>query len=245
MCLNFKQNYLKVRCVYYYAKTDIDYSNTIIYKIICNDSNVTDVYVGHTTNFVQRKRSHKQNSISDKSGNYNCKLYQVIRSNGGWYNWKMSIVNFFDCKDQYEAREKEQEYFVSLNATLNSIEPMPTPKTNLKNITVFSCEKCKYSTSNKGQWVKHINTLKHTNDNQTPVDINCCMKKNTDIFICEKCFKKFKHTSSLSRHKKMCPNIGKKEDTQNDNKYNELLNYITKENQDFKKLILEIINKNY
>ena len=39
----------------------------------------------------------------------------------------------------------------------------------------------------------------------------------------------------------MCPNIEKKEDTQNDNKYNELLNYIMKENEEFKKQILEII----
>ena len=27
-------------------KNEIDYSNTIIYKITCNDSNVTDKYVG-------------------------------------------------------------------------------------------------------------------------------------------------------------------------------------------------------
>ena len=26
-------------------KVEIDYSNTIIYKITCNDSNITDVYV--------------------------------------------------------------------------------------------------------------------------------------------------------------------------------------------------------
>ena len=37
----------------------------------------------------------------------------------------------------------------------------------------------------------------------------------------------------------------KQEDSQNDNKYNELLNYIVKENQDFKKQILEIINNKH
>ncbi len=41
-------------------KVEIDYSTTIIYKITCNDSNVTDKYVGHTTNFVQRKHAHKK-----------------------------------------------------------------------------------------------------------------------------------------------------------------------------------------
>jgi hypothetical protein len=109
-------------------KTDIDYSNTIIYKITCKDSLVTDVYVGHTINFVQRKCSHKQSCSNEKSLNYKCKLYEVIRNNGGWTNWHMEIINFYNCRDQREAREKEQEHFVSLNATLNSIEPFPKPK---------------------------------------------------------------------------------------------------------------------
>ena len=108
-------------------KVEIDYSNTIIYKITCKDLNVKDLYVGHTTNFVQRKHSHKQN-CNDVKNPTPCKLYQVIRDNGGWNNWKMEIVSFFECKDHYEARKKEQEYFVLLNATLNSIEPMPKPK---------------------------------------------------------------------------------------------------------------------
>ena len=63
-------------------KTDIDYSNTIIYKITCIDSNVKDLYVGHTTNFVQRKHAHKQSCINKKLSNYECKLYEVIRNNG-------------------------------------------------------------------------------------------------------------------------------------------------------------------
>ena len=93
-------------------KTEIDYSNTIIYKITCKDSNVNDLYVGHTTNFVQRKHAHKQSCINDKSPNHKCKVYEVIRNNGGWDNWNMEIINFFNCYDHYEARQKEQEYFI-------------------------------------------------------------------------------------------------------------------------------------
>jgi hypothetical protein len=37
----------------------IDYSKTIIYKIVCNDLNIKDVYVGHTTNFIKSKALHK------------------------------------------------------------------------------------------------------------------------------------------------------------------------------------------
>ena len=63
-------------------KTDIDYSNTIIYKITCKDPEIKDVYVGHTTNFVQRKHAHKQSCNNQKSSNYDCKLYNTMRERG-------------------------------------------------------------------------------------------------------------------------------------------------------------------
>ena len=119
-------------------KVDIDYSNTIIYKIYCKDHNITDTYVGHTTNFVQRKYAHKQQS--DNINNM-CKLYVFIRNNGGWVNWKMEIVAFYECNNHYEARIREQEFFISLNATLNSIEPMPPKNSIVKsNIIVESTQ---------------------------------------------------------------------------------------------------------
>ena len=36
-------------------KENIDYSKTIIYKIVCKDINIKDCYVGSTTNFTNRK----------------------------------------------------------------------------------------------------------------------------------------------------------------------------------------------
>ena len=106
-------------------KVEIDYSNTIIYKIACKDPLISHVYVGHTTNFVQRKYAHKQTCNNIKSPCYNLKLYKTIRANGNWSNWDMTIINFYNCKDHFEARQKEQEHFAALNATLNSVEPFP------------------------------------------------------------------------------------------------------------------------
>ena len=37
----------------------VDYLNTIIYKIVCKDLSISDVYVGQTTNFTKRKSQHK------------------------------------------------------------------------------------------------------------------------------------------------------------------------------------------
>ena len=73
-------------------KAEIDYSNTILYKIVCKDLKIKDLYVGYTTNYVQRKYAHKQNCNNSKSVNYSYKLYEVIRANGGWNNWDMEII---------------------------------------------------------------------------------------------------------------------------------------------------------
>jgi hypothetical protein len=189
-------------------KTEIDYSNTIIYKIICKDPNVKEVYVGHTTNFVQRKHAHKQSCTNIKSRNYNCKVYDVIRNNNGWENWNMVIVNFFNCKDHYEARMKEQEYFILLNATLNSIEPLPLPKpkivptkvTEYKKKQIFSCEKCDIHYNTSDLLEKHNNTKKHklTILEQTASPLSS--SKKTPQFVCEKCDFKCSKQSEYDRH---------------------------------------------
>ena len=205
-------------------KTVIDYSNTIIYKITCKDPNVKDLYVGHTTNFVQRKYAHKQSCMNDKSANHKCKLYQVIRNNGGWNNWHMEIVGFFNCNDHYEARKKEQEYFEILHATLNSIEPIPKPIVKPTSIKTkrnkyllfrtkpdktkprFRCENCDYTTSHKGHYLRHIETDKHKSSSNTYTDLpaNNLQHSGEDIsYHCE-CGKSYTHRQSLWKHRKLC-----------------------------------------
>ena len=192
-------------------KIEIDYSNTIIYKITCKDSSVNDVYVGHTTNFVQRKHAHKQSCINDKSPNHNCKLYEVIRNNGGWNNWKMEIINFFNCKDHYEARKKEQEYFVSLNATLNSIEPMPKPKIKpikvkeIKEKQIFFCEICNIHCDNLKLLEFHNKTKKHNKLSNIKNNIqisenNETIEKISSAFFCKNCDYKCYRKGDYNKH---------------------------------------------
>jgi len=140
-------------------KTYIDYSNTIIYKITCKDENISDLYVGYTTNFVQRKYAHKISCTNNN--NNNCKVYQIIRNNGGWDNWKMEIVDIIKCKDQYDAKRKEQEYVILLKATLNSVEPLPCPRITSYR---FYCEKCHFKCSKQSIYNKHLDTIKHKQD---------------------------------------------------------------------------------
>jgi hypothetical protein len=122
-------------------KIQIDYSNTIFYKIYCRDSSINELYIGHTTNFVQRKHAHKQGCCNVKNSNYNCKLYQVMRQYNGWDNWKMDIIAFHECDNLLGAKIQEQKYYEEYKATLNSIEPLPKPKPNEKNTTGFEIDK--------------------------------------------------------------------------------------------------------
>jgi hypothetical protein len=105
-------------------KEDIDYSNTIIYKIYCKDESVTDIYVGHTTNFIQRKYSHK---ICSNNSN-KLKIYEVIRNNGGWENWSMIQIEEISCNNFNEACARERHWIETLKASLNKHIPNRTLK---------------------------------------------------------------------------------------------------------------------
>lgn len=111
----------------------IDYSNTIIYKLCCNDPSITDVYVGHTTNFTRRKQCHKQACNIETNTAYNFYVYQFIRDNGGWMNWSMVEIEKILCIDSKDAAKHERRYFELLGATLNKKVPS-RPKTEYRKI---------------------------------------------------------------------------------------------------------------
>jgi len=224
------------------ARKETDYSTTIIYKITCTDPVVKDIYVGHTTNFSQRRQSHKQNSTKNK-----CKLYKTIRDNGGWNNWTMEIIDFYNCKNLYEAKIKEQAHFLELNANLNSIEPLPQPHIRQKkpldstmylnqNINVmnteYECVKCNFKCKKQSNYNTHLQTKSHKND-------NIVLKTHE----CKNCGKIYKHSSTLSTHKKTCTS-NKKIDINNNNKRNGLIELLIKENTEFKDILLEVMKNN-
>ena len=186
-------------------KHDIDYSNTIFYKISCKDEDIKELYIGHTTNFVQRKYSHKRSCISEKNANHNLKVYKCIRDNGGWNNWKMDIIGFHECYDHYEARKIEQKYFESLNATLNSIEPLPKPRSRpllskeIKENHPWNCNICDTICQTEKQFLIHQESNKHKRN----LDDKSNRQKSPKVankFNCEVCDFKCCKQSDFSRH---------------------------------------------
>jgi hypothetical protein len=104
-------------------RKEINYNNTVIYKIVCNDLTVTDLYVGHTTDFTKRKNQHKTACNNVNCKGYNFKVYKMIRENGGWTNWTMIEIEKYPCIDGNEAKARERYYLELLNAQLNSQVP--------------------------------------------------------------------------------------------------------------------------
>jgi hypothetical protein len=213
-------------------KENIDYSNTIIYKIYCNDKTINDVYVGHTTNFTKRKHQHK---LCSSNLNNKLKIYNTIRQNGGWDNWNMFEIAKYNCKDKTEARIKEQQHYAELNSSLNSCPPYVDKnkyfcstcnincytknvyETHIncslhnkmlhKNISSipfnFYCELCEYKCVRKYDFNKHILTPKHIKQQKT-TEKSEKSEKSENILICNYCEKEYNDRAGLWRHKKKC-----------------------------------------
>ena len=127
-------------------KQKVDYSNTVIYKIMSNDTTITDCYVGSTTNFIQRKQSHKSTCNSTTHTNYNLKLYRIIREFGGWDEWSMLELEKYPCKDKNEATLRETHWKDLLCSTLNTNNPNVIPFVGhspeiFKNMECSNCNK--------------------------------------------------------------------------------------------------------
>ena len=88
-------------------KSQIDYSKIVIYKICCKDKEISDVYVGRTTNFQMRQSQHKIQSKNSKTNQ--TFVYININQMGGWGNWEMVIIEEYPCENSIEANNREQK----------------------------------------------------------------------------------------------------------------------------------------
>jgi len=143
-------------------KKPMDYSRTIMYKLVCKDLLVTDIYLGHTTDFVKRKCYHKGSCNNEKCKDYKYKIYQTIRANGNWDNWEMIEIEKYECKDGNEARARERYWYEYFSATLNTQVPNRTEK--------------EYKKTEKYKEKKRIDSKKYRLTNK---------EKTTEQFTCE------------------------------------------------------------
>jgi hypothetical protein len=105
------------------------YEKACIYEIVCKDVNITQRYVGSTTNLIKRRYQHKSACNDEKCKQYNQYVYQFIRANGEWENWDIVLIEqVIDCKDKEHLHKRERHYIESLKAELNKRIPLRTLK---------------------------------------------------------------------------------------------------------------------
>lgn len=99
----------------------INYETTpvIFYRFICENPEISSCYVGHTTNFLQRRRQHKHACLNEKSTSFNLKIYKIIRENGGWDFWKMVEIERRICLDKIDACKIEQQFIELYQSDMN------------------------------------------------------------------------------------------------------------------------------
>jgi hypothetical protein len=104
----------------------VNYSNGIIYKICCVDTDIKQMYIGSTTNFNRRRTQHKSVYINVNDKGYNYNVYQFIRLNGGWDNWSMIQLEAYEATDKRNLETRERYYIDLLNPSLNKVIPTRT-----------------------------------------------------------------------------------------------------------------------
>ena len=98
----------------------VDYGKTIIYMIRCKDTTVNDVYIGYTASYKRRMSVHKRCAVNPLNRDYNMRMYNVIRSYGGWNNWRIEILETAECSTKLDGLEIEQKWINRLNPSLNT-----------------------------------------------------------------------------------------------------------------------------
>ena len=110
------------------------YVKTIMYKIECKNNEITECYIGHTTNPKSRQAEHKYNCNNEKSKGHNLRLYSFIRANGGWDNWDMIEIEKYPCNSKREAETREHYWYFELKSTLNVISPILDLEKRIANL---------------------------------------------------------------------------------------------------------------
>ena len=165
----------------------IDYSKTHFYKIVCKDLNITDCYVGHTTDFAKRKYQHSHTSNNKNNKKYNILLYDFIRRNGHWENFEMILINTEFCENNLEARKRERFYKEQLNASLNTHLPFTTIQEYKEKMDIWKKEYKKenseklsnYSKEYRHKNQEHIKEVKQKRYQENKLEIS---KKHKDYY---------------------------------------------------------------
>ena len=188
-------------------KVQIDFSKTIIYKIVHKeDPDNHESYTGHTTEFAKRKCEHKKRCLNPNNKKHHLKVYKYIRENGGWDNFIMLEIEKYPCNDGNEARARENYWYNELKSKLNTQVPSRTLKQYFQDNREKLLENNKqYYQDNRDEYLEYQKQYRQDNlekmkqyyqDNREKILEN--MKQKITCEICGSIVTKV----GLSKHKK-------------------------------------------
>lgn len=104
----------------------------------------------------------------------------------------------------------------------------------------FSCKICDFKCCKKGDFTRHINTLKHTKTCLANALGDTSDHKNiTPTYICRHCNKQYESRNGLWKHNKLCKITNINENINKEPTDKELIMMIIKDNSEFKNMMIE------
>lgn len=139
-----------------------------VYKLVCKDINVKEIYIGSTVNINQRRRQHKNCCNKTTNPDHNIHVYEYIRENGGWDNWDSIVVEQFEFNEKHELRARERFHLEDLKATLNKTIPTRT-QTEYREVNKdkYTLYKKQYYEDNKESIAERNKTYVNNNMEKT------------------------------------------------------------------------------
>ena len=163
-------------------KVRINYAEMIFYKICCSSTNITKVFVGHTTNVNQRKHTLKKQTQSET---YCSDMIEFIKNSGGWENWSLQILEKYECKTHIDIVLREIYHTDALNQKMNNLDNSnavnglnnglnnglkPGDNNTIDSVDkIFTCNYCNYRCLKSKHFKQHLMTRKHMDEVQNQV----------------------------------------------------------------------------
>ena len=149
--------------------------NYIFYKIFKED--LDETYIGSTSNFYSRKKSHKIFCYNETCKQYNYKIYQIIRANGGWDEFKMIQIGTRENITKREAEQIEEEYRLELKSTMNMCRAFLSPEVKKEDKKEYNKD---YRQTNKEHILEYQKDYRQTNKDKIS-------ETRKEKIICEIC----------------------------------------------------------
>ena len=134
-----------------------------VYIIRCRNLAVQDCYIGSTEDVRMRRMQHKSSCNNENSKNYNLKVYQFIRANGGWDNFEMVQIGSVWNKATKSLVEIEQDYIDTYKSNLNCKRAY-TSEEQKKEYN--NQQKKEYYQKNKNKICELMKVYRHKNKNK-------------------------------------------------------------------------------